>query len=1413
MIIRKDLGEALAIASSQPPSALKGHYEDDGSNLRVQLSKQGVVQIIKWGNRDELFAATLSDSVVYMNATISSAAAVNHQKRTGRQVTETLGNIIQIQNAEVVATHLGPRSSRITLFVSSFKVVGSGRSGQFGYPGPFEATSEYSQLLETLSTFRTSDATASRPWTAVQKELTPAGSRLGSPLPARDNRYGSQPLFSQIPIRSDPSDRCAAQSVESSIVGQPLVALKSSTTHKQSANGTTNPANQTAALMKMLTAKQTVKSIPKEGSGLPESGTKLPASLGDVASAQQIIASPKAEAISALQPESERSMLASLAGSSRIQHRELAPSKSKAKKIRSRDTKISNEQRKLLDREDSWLPAEPGRRGPVANVPITVLQAVTEKVEQRATEKSRQRPNFSELSPNQSEELTLHAGLDDRRDQQSDSPVPSADWPPSSPIPTRNELPPDSSVEMAGCSDDEEKAHPQSSDKSIVVEGASRSSEGLPSSRGESTTCLAKSIDSRPQGAVLSSSQMNSSRAVADPEHLSPALMSKTFSSATQPDSSDQVKSMAVVDQEASDSDSDIEMTVPLKLHDEDIADIELNSTQEIPATAFEPPEPFTQVKRTPYAIGREHQNVTQAEQQSSAPEIPSSPSKRRRIDDLGTAQRVVFNAFDDDVQAVSPKPSFHQGPLRSAGGPFQTQTSSIEGTILSQLAQQETLRPMSSAADRASNTSSPISDPAQLSEPTTDVTSRVVDSPIDRNVNLRRKFESPVLSPYVSKRRKMHKSPSTFKFTQDEYPKEDPSITARRYREEYFASRKNSRSKSRMSLHEVGPDDPSSSANGKFTGLAAPRDLKTTNQDVNSALGASYDSRDQPDVLRSSPIHNGSITRQDRPRHENNAGHTGERLDGSSCVVQSTPPNVDPIVSFPATDSTHQTSTQVPIVASVEQSSLLLAQSIQPNLHSVCTKLEGLSSTEISQQTDRSGQAQSLPELMTPAMSVAEIPQRTSPATRNPTTSLKTPPQPGIFSRFKATYPEYLGAEEHFVGMCRRIHQLLKADRMEHKSLWDDFIIRHKTDYPRYCQQCMDNAEDPKPYERFYREEIDEPSYNKRIIQPSTLGEVIPIDQAPLAAQGADLMATMVKLESSRAQVGAQSAASPDHQERSGPVRKPTSGLPEPVPARSSPSRHVSLNEYEQLPVERQPKYSPKRSTSSDRFALLDSRETVDLTGDQSSSPTPAPHSGLSVVQSERIGKRSPRKIPWQEHEPASKVGGNGDGRHESHGQGSSKGRTLHVHATDEPPTTTRPINNELAKSRSGTPKAQPLGPQAKALYQGPLSGQSSQSTTGTSTRSRIKGQKPTASSPSKSPRPEPPATAIDEWWKDDNTPFREYVRLYQSITPGKGNAWAKQKDKPRVKAAEEVEDKQRGSGREESPELGSMDVMTWRL
>ena len=96
------------------------------------------------------------------------------------------------------------------------------------------------------------------------------------------------------------------------------------------------------------------------------------------------------------------------------------------------------------------------------------------------------------------------------------------------------------------------------------------------------------------------------------------------------------------------------------------------------------------------------------------------------------------------------------------------------------------------------------------------------------------------------------------------------------------------------------------------------------------------------------------------------------------------------------------------------------------------------------------------------------------------------------IFERFKRTYPDYPGDLKHFVAICRKISNLLDHDRMEHGSLWDDFIIRNKIDYAQYLRHCAEEAEDPVPYERFYRTEIEEPKYNSRVIGPRNLDKVL---------------------------------------------------------------------------------------------------------------------------------------------------------------------------------------------------------------------------------------------------------------------------------------------------------------------------------
>ncbi len=481
-----------------------------------------------------------------------------------------------------------------------------------------------------------------------------------------------------------------------------------------------------------------------------------------------------------------------------------------------------------------------------------------------------------------------------------------------------------------------------------------------------------------------------------------------------------------------------------------------------------------------------------------------------------------------------------------------------------------------------------------------------------------------------------------------------------------------------------------------------------------------------------------------------------------------------------PSPDAKREMASQSPLITSVEESDLLLAQS----LHGVSSKLEALSSTKTSQQTNISGQAQSLPELMTPALSITDLPPQPSALQETVTVAQENPVESDMFVRFKAQYPDYLGTREHFVGMCRRIHQLSQADRMEHKSLWDDFIIRHKTDYPEYCQRCMDAAEDAKPYERFYREEIDEPKYNKRIIQPATLSTVIPGSTLAATTKGS---LSPAKLESPNAHSRALSRLSSVAPGRSGPAESVT----------ASPSGSINAR--------------------GGRSEVLKSKVTIDLTGGRSSSSSPPAAGPLPAdPSSNSMSMRpSPRKLPWRAEEPNPRNPFSGkEKRDQARNNGlkeqdARQGAPSRSVAATELKKAKAGAKRESDSTKSGllvakisdvevvkTPTCTQPGSPEQII---PQSGQSSRRT-----RKETDAAVP---DPSHRSQLKQPASDVDEWWKDDNTPFREFSRMYQSITPGRGNAWANEK------AREKNKGKTAESGGRKSSNVMMTDVLSWRL
>lgn len=126
------------------------------------------------------------------------------------------------------------------------------------------------------------------------------------------------------------------------------------------------------------------------------------------------------------------------------------------------------------------------------------------------------------------------------------------------------------------------------------------------------------------------------------------------------------------------------------------------------------------------------------------------------------------------------------------------------------------------------------------------------------------------------------------------------------------------------------------------------------------------------------------------------------------------------------------------------------------------------------------------------PGMGPVEEHQHTlQPA--NESTAQKPPSlTQNVFDKFRAAYPTYPGDMEHFAAMCREIGQLVEANEMVHQSLWDDFIVRHKIEYPQYVRRCAEETKDAVTYRTFFDTEIEDFQYPKRVINRRNLDEAL---------------------------------------------------------------------------------------------------------------------------------------------------------------------------------------------------------------------------------------------------------------------------------------------------------------------------------
>lgn len=1279
-----------------------GQYEDDGSNLRAKSSKPGVVQIMKLVTNEEPIEAWISDSTARLKATMATSAVQKFFTESRKRVNKgILGGLIQILDFEVVATHLGPRDSRLTLLIKEFKSLGSEGSSIFGgIPRPIELTNlEIQELSERLKGIRAKENRHNKPLDdserdstvtshndfdlssddspmASQQALATQAQRTNHPIERIEKERGSPTrqdsvpfpapvagVKSSSPVQKQPNTPLDTRTGNSDIVinenatsGLQVVRHpleKSSVAAANEVKKPNNVAGLLSLLPTLLPKGNLIKSIahPKLGNenvvtaekGIPETESRK--DRRDVAEPPKMVGQSNGSSIAVKPgalveeteslPQAERNS-STLANDSHNSFGTIDGSKESAtiekadsalaqvpNRIREREVRISKEQQNLLDQSDSWIPAEPGKNAPIANVPIETLQAMDRVAESRAVRLSKQTQRIEEeRNTIQSSHSSVISESGNGSKSESD-PGTSVSWSPSPN--TREQLPPNSSpVQLDEFQEEteEEAFHlekrsmsvssnsvasvrrnpvrarkkPKLHDKatstpvsvsharesrpfSCPIKGCQKSYKLLYHLKyhtekhhgGAGSAQKVSRVDTvdseippkatlnwfacskchkrfgtpvdvlqhekksqcslEPQGKLATTSAADAVMKTAD--HSSADLNSQLTSSTrndqglpkfghrqqkvdinfTPPTAEHQIPdspgvqlseskllgdtlqgnpttkstipndvqtnsirsihsnetaltigrhSTAVAETESSDLESNSQASNPHTLYKSKRLDSANALRQRFPSTASQPEEPILQVKRTPYVNNHKYNVGSQTFRPPGSPSSTKPPSLTSTVYDrntTGIASREHFVIDNSSAETQSNKPT-EDSSIGSDGGHTGRQLSPeyLDEESIAQQVQHE----IDSQAQRSLNKNFSVLEDnfigiehanlqgaKNLENPDLVAPESVSPTAMDRDGKQmkRKSSEAQLLSPNVTKRQRNSKSPQPPRFTQGEQVMPDPSISGRLWRQEHFASRKDfvPFPKEEEDQMHLSPKDrilsPSSQSQDKPSRIIGQAENVGIKGDFeDSAMDLSYRSPSTK-ALRSSEM-NRSV-----------ASVESHRLNSIPTTVTSH-------------ERFHPRQTRLP-AADGEQSDVVMLDADIPDTREARE----------------------------------EQPQTTAPTVG--TGGIQTSPRPTIFDRFKISYPDYSGNMAQFVNICNKIRNLVEIGREEHQTLWDDFIVRYCTEYPRYINQCVNMAEDPVPYEQFYRNEVIEARYNKLVVTRKTLNDALILKNHVLRSPG----------------------------------------------------------------------------------------------------------------------------------------------------------------------------------------------------------------------------------------------------------------------------------------------------------------------
>ncbi|KAL8794360.1 MAG: hypothetical protein Q9195_003058 [Heterodermia aff. obscurata] len=340
----------------------------------------------------------------------------------------------------------------------------------------------------------------------------------------------------------------------------------------------------------------------------------------------------------------------------------------------------------------------------------------------------------------------------------------------------------------------------------------------------------------------------------------------------------------------------------------------------------------------------------------------------------------------------------------------------------------------------------------------------------------------------------------------------------------------------------------------------------------------------------------------------------------------------------------------------------------------------------------------------------------------------LKTPDS--VFDRFLMTYPDYPGNSVQFAAICSRICSLFQEDRMEHPSLWDDFIVRHRTDYPKYMSQCADEAVDPMPFERYYRSKILQAKYvspNGPVVTPINIHEFQPYEPKPKTSTASE--SSIRKLHKNDASTTSESS-----------IGK----IPKHNTSTTSESRIVEIT---------------PSATSNRKETERRSIEVIELSDQEEVSRPVKKAKSIGSPKSKQVR----RSLPWKSSDQVPNGGPPGI-------KNAVSTPTARVAEQQSSATTTRFKN---ARSQNIIPISSSAGKASARI----------EKTSNPSSQSRPRNGAASATAP-KTIHPTPkilnstakPVQRSDEinMAKDPHSPYNTWARNYQSITAGKGNSYA---------------------------------------